>query len=180
MMCLNNPIPITSSDRINDQTPAPASSDHDGGAVGDETHPKPSPLSSPPICFLDDGILRKPRLPSRPANRSPGVAPSGAGREAEAQKVDPLDRAKMHLLVPIEASFLCLSRVLLVNNRLMDYKLGFEDGMEIYLAAGFRGRRSIPCPRAPHFIAAKLMLKFLVLAQQCVQYDAAEINKEIW
>ncbi|URE03564.1 hypothetical protein MUK42_34187 [Musa troglodytarum] len=68
----------------------------------------------------------------------------------------------------------------LVNNRLMDYKLGFEDGMEIYLAAGFRGRRSIPCPRAPHFIAAKLMLKFLVLAQQCVQYDAAEINKEIW
>ncbi|URE03560.1 hypothetical protein MUK42_34187 [Musa troglodytarum] len=157
MMCLNNPIPITSSDRINDQTPAPASSDHDGGAVGDETHPKPSPLSSPPICFLDDGILRKPRLPSRPANRSPGVAPSGAGREAEAQKVDPL-----------------------VNNRLMDYKLGFEDGMEIYLAAGFRGRRSIPCPRAPHFIAAKLMLKMSewgMSVSQCPR-DAAEHSGE--
>ncbi|URE03559.1 hypothetical protein MUK42_34187 [Musa troglodytarum] len=38
-------------------------------------------------------------------------------------------------------------------------ELPSKDGMEIYLAAGFRGRRSIPCPRAPHFIAAKLMLK---------------------
>ncbi|URE03557.1 hypothetical protein MUK42_34187 [Musa troglodytarum] len=67
----------------------------------------------------------------------------------------------LSVLLPEEQLNIGFNFILLteVNNRLMDYKLGFEDGMEIYLAAGFRGRRSIPCPRAPHFIAAKLMLK---------------------
>ncbi|RRT77198.1 hypothetical protein B296_00010097 [Ensete ventricosum] len=52
-----------------------------------------------------------------------------------------------------------------------------EDGMEIYLAAaGSRGRLSIPCPRAPHFIAAKLMLKNQVTTTAIVTVEDPKMD----